>query len=335
MDLISHALAGALVAGAASPAPRPKGLLLAGALAALMPDLDVLIRADGDPLLTLEYHRHFSHSLLLVPLLGLFASLIYRRVARPALGLTRVWLALSLAVLSADLLDWCTSYGVHLLWPMQEQRLALNIIAVVDPAMTLLLALGLWGLLAAGQRAAWIGLVAGMTYLSIASAQQVRGEAAARAWAAGEGVPVQRLLVKPTLGNILLWRAIVDDGARYHPLALRIGMDTTDVRSGAAIAHWQAHAEPLPESLQLALTRFERLSDGWLVRHPLDAAVVGDIRYAMLPDSNQPLWGLRLPEAGSGPVELVEFRDGSKAVREAFLDQLLGRAAVASVTRAD
>lgn len=326
MDLISHALAGALVAGVAAPSPRPKGLLWTGALAALLPDLDVLIHSAADPLLTLEYHRHFSHALLVVPLLGLLSAALCRILLKPRLAFARLWFLLSLSVLSADLLDWCTSYGVHLLWPLSEGRLALNIIAVVDPAMTLILALGLWGLLAAGRRAAWIGLVAGLSYLGAASAQQTRGEAAARAWIAGQDLTAQRLLVKPTLGNIVLWRAIVDDGEHYHPLALRVGSGPVQVLAGPAIEHWQPPAGGQPADDVEDLQRFARLADGWLVQHPQDATVVGDIRYAMLPDSDQPLWGLRASPGPGQPTELVEFRDAGGEVRQAFLDRLLGRA---------
>ena len=36
---------------------------LFGFIAGMAPDLDVLIRSDTDPLLFLEYHRQFTHSL--------------------------------------------------------------------------------------------------------------------------------------------------------------------------------------------------------------------------------------------------------------------------------
>ena len=42
-----------------------------GALAGAAPDLDVLIRSETDPLLALQYHRHFTHALLIAPLIGL------------------------------------------------------------------------------------------------------------------------------------------------------------------------------------------------------------------------------------------------------------------------
>ena len=38
-----------------------------GILAGLSPDLDVLINSSEDPLLSLEYHRQFTHSFIFIP----------------------------------------------------------------------------------------------------------------------------------------------------------------------------------------------------------------------------------------------------------------------------
>jgi len=42
-----------------------------GFLAGMSPDLDVLIKSDQDPLLFLEFHRQFTHSLFFIPIGGL------------------------------------------------------------------------------------------------------------------------------------------------------------------------------------------------------------------------------------------------------------------------
>ena len=48
-----------------------------GFLAGLAPDIDIFIRSDTDPLLFLEYHRQFTHSLFFIPIGGLILSLIH------------------------------------------------------------------------------------------------------------------------------------------------------------------------------------------------------------------------------------------------------------------
>ena len=47
-----------------------------GLLGGMAPDLDVLIRSPNDPLLFLEFHRQFTHSLFFIPIGGLICALV-------------------------------------------------------------------------------------------------------------------------------------------------------------------------------------------------------------------------------------------------------------------
>ena len=67
MDPISQGIVGAVCARTARPGLSGDTLLL-GALAGMAPDLDVLIRSGTDPLLFLEYHRQFTHSIAFAPI---------------------------------------------------------------------------------------------------------------------------------------------------------------------------------------------------------------------------------------------------------------------------
>jgi len=44
--------------------------------AGLLADSDVLIHSSSDPLLTIEYHRHFTHSVFFVPIGVLLAAAV-------------------------------------------------------------------------------------------------------------------------------------------------------------------------------------------------------------------------------------------------------------------
>ena len=48
-----------------------------GFLAGLAPDIDIFIRSDVDPLLFLEYHRQFTHSLFFIPIGSLICSITF------------------------------------------------------------------------------------------------------------------------------------------------------------------------------------------------------------------------------------------------------------------
>ena len=70
MDLITQGIIGAGVAVAVAKPGQIKSAALIGALAGLAPDLDILIRSPENPLLALQYHRHFTHALAFIPIGG-------------------------------------------------------------------------------------------------------------------------------------------------------------------------------------------------------------------------------------------------------------------------
>lgn len=68
MDPLSQGVLGASASQSIASEPGKQRLsLLVGFLAGMAPDLDVLIRSAEDPLLFLNFHRQFTHSLLFVP----------------------------------------------------------------------------------------------------------------------------------------------------------------------------------------------------------------------------------------------------------------------------
>ena len=72
--------------------------------------------------------------------------------------------------------------------------------------------------------------------------------------------------------------------------------------------------------------RFSRLSDGYLAWHPRRPRMLGDARYAMLPTSVAPLWGLAFETDQPGtPASLVTDRTLTTEQRRAFVHMLLGR----------
>ena len=77
MDPLSQAVLGSV----ASQSVRNKTSLIRvgtiGALAGMAPDLDVLIQSATDPLLSLEYHRQFTHSLIFIPLGAALCALAF------------------------------------------------------------------------------------------------------------------------------------------------------------------------------------------------------------------------------------------------------------------
>ena len=57
---------------------------LLGAVGGVLPDADIVIRSSADPLLAIQYHRHFTHALAFIPVGGIVATLPW--LARQASG---------------------------------------------------------------------------------------------------------------------------------------------------------------------------------------------------------------------------------------------------------
>jgi inner membrane protein len=139
MDPLTQGVLGAALPQATAARGRfaaSAGLL--GFLGGMAADLDVLIRSSSDPLLFLEYHRQFTHSLVFIPAGGLLCALILHGVLgrRRGLKFRQSWLFCTLGYATHALLDACTTYGTMLFWPFSDARIAWNTISIIDPLFT-------------------------------------------------------------------------------------------------------------------------------------------------------------------------------------------------------
>ena len=137
MDPLSQAAIGAAAAQSGSRASTLRHALWIGALAGMAPDLDVLIQSNTDPLLALEYHRQFTHSLFFVPVGALICACVFYPLVKQRLTFKNVWFFAALGYGTHGLLDACTTYGTQLLWPLTDTRFAWHNVSVIDPLFTL------------------------------------------------------------------------------------------------------------------------------------------------------------------------------------------------------
>ena len=90
MDIVTQGLLGATLAQSAAESTRLRLATAVGFAAGLLPDADGLIRSGDDPLLFLEFHRHFSHSLVFIPAGALIAAAIFWLLLRRRLGFRQI-----------------------------------------------------------------------------------------------------------------------------------------------------------------------------------------------------------------------------------------------------
>lgn len=329
MDLITHSLLGATAAQSAARSTEARLAALTGALAALLPDTDVFIRSAADPLLNIEFHRQFTHALLFVPFGGLIVALLLWPLLRRRLGFGRLYLFATLGMLPSGLLDACTSYGTQLLWPFSDARIAWNVIAIVDPlfALGLMLVLGM-GLLRRTPAPAQVGLLTVLLYLGFGMNQRDRAEAVAAELAESRGHAVERMEVKPTMGNLVLWRSIYESDDVFHVDAVRVGLFSDNrIYPGGSIERFVPERVDWIDAdsvLARDIERFSRFSDGFIAPHPETPWMLGDVRYSMLPTGLVPLWGIQIdPAQQDRHVNFIPDRTVDAATRRAFLAMLL------------
>ena len=143
MDPCSQASLGASLSCSFSKKKDLSKASICGLAGGFFPDLDIIIKSENDPLLFLEYHRHFTHSLFFVPIGGLIVSgILYITFFRKKISFSKIYLFSSLGIFTHGLLDACTSYGTSLYWPFSNERVSWSIISIIDPIFTLILILG-------------------------------------------------------------------------------------------------------------------------------------------------------------------------------------------------
>lgn len=170
MDPITHGLLGATLAQVVFARKLKRHAWIIGALAAMSPDLDMVIQSAHDPSLLMLYHRHFTHTLLFIPLGGLIIGLLYWLLLHWRHYRLPFWPIIFAAILGYSthgLLDACTSYGTLLWWPFSDKRVAWDIVAIVDPVFTGILFVGvIFSVLTQRKLPAFIGLMISLGYLT-------------------------------------------------------------------------------------------------------------------------------------------------------------------------
>lgn len=330
MDLFTQALLGGTTAQTAAKPEQTRIAVITGALAGLLPDADALIRSDEDPLLVLEYHRHFTHSLLFIPVGAAIVATLVWWLNRKQVRFKQLYLYALLGLALSGILDACTSYGTNLLWPFSDTRISWNLIAIVDPVFTLLL---LIPLIIAFRRQlpdpARMGLALAAGYMLLAGVQHYRATTIANELIAQRGHTTESHLVKPTLGNILLWRSVYIYQGMIYADAVRTGIFSENKiypgESTWLLIPEQLSSVPPDSRAGQDLKRFSVFSGGWLVSSP--TGLIGDARYSMLPTSVEPLWGIQLDRRNlENPPQFVTNRATNKQKRAEFMSMLAGKA---------
>ena len=310
MDPITHGALGALT-GILVGRKRLRLAAFAGAAGAMLPDVDVVFHSASNPLFDVLMHRHFTHALAFVPVGGAIAAgLVWLVTRKHKVPYKHLYLYATAGYATHGLLDALTSYGTLWFWPFSMTRIAWDVVAIVDPLVTLPLLLGIaiacWK---KQTRPATFTATWTLAYFAFLGWQQHQ----ALALLTAQAPTMERPRAMPQLGRLFQYRTVyLADGdvtlghLDMTPLTPHIytPIGALPQVDDATLAHLAPEGSKLEKQLRL----YQWFTDGYLAFVPNHDGVLGDYRYALDMTSLKPVWGIQLPNTPDENVTRVSFR---------------------------
>ena len=330
MDPLTQGTVGAAFSQSSADKKNILKISVIGFLAGLAPDLDVLIQSSTDPILFLEYHRQFSHSLFFIPFGSLIVAAIIFPLFKKSMNFKTIYIASFLGYATHGLLDACTSYGTLLFWPFSNERVTWNNISIVDPIFTIPVLILIGAAIKTKKKTysffsiGWI-----IFYLSLGFIQYERAFSSANDLAESRGHIPERLTLKPSFGNLILWKSIYEHEKTFYVDAIRtVQTSTVCLGESIKIFDYEEHLPGLDRESQQAsdIERFRSFSQDYI---GFDEAknLVTDVRYSLLPNQIEPMWGLVIDDQRKTTEHAIWWtgRDLDEGEWDLFIDMLSGK----------
>jgi len=309
MDPVSQGAFGAIFAQTIASKKKILAVSILGCIAGLAPDIDIFIRSNTDPLLKLEFHRQFTHSLIFIPIGALLVTLLSRLFFKKYFSWIETYFICFIGYATHGLLDACTSYGTQLLWPFSDMRVSWNNVSVIDPFLTIpVIVFVIIAVLRKNKFIPFLGIIYIFIYLGFGLVQSIRAEGVAKSIAAIRGHESMVLTVKPSLGNLFLWKSIYEDKGFYYVDAVRL-FSTKQYCEGTKIKKLDNLIDfnDLDKKSQqyLDIDRFNWFSQGYLGIGK-SKNIITDVRYSAVPNEVDGLWGIKI-DSSKNSLEHVEW----------------------------
>ncbi len=149
MDTITHGIVGALIGKGYFSERNGRVATFAAAAGAMFPDIDVVEEiVSRDPLAIVRYHRGITHSFVALPFFAAILAWLTRAgfgvlkkrfaglrdIESPSWGILVVIYAIAIA--SHIILDAMTSFGTRIWDPVSQQRVAWDLLFIIDCCFT-------------------------------------------------------------------------------------------------------------------------------------------------------------------------------------------------------
>ncbi len=301
MEGITQATLGAVAAQACFGRKLPRTAWLIGVAGGLLPDIDVLFRRGAtDALAGLLTHRHFTHSLIMIPVIALVAALPFIWFKGYRGNRRFVYAAAFAGALTHAPLDACTNYGTLLYWPFTEYRESWDAISFIDPFFTIpLLLLVLTAMILRKAGPARVALVYAFVYIGLGFYQHHRAIDVQHQLAAMRGHNIEKGKAVPQLLSNQLWTSVYIADGRIHADMVRLPLfGEPEIDVGGSVQHvttsdLQALGISDPQRLKV-FHDFAWFTDGFTAFHPDSDRYVIDMRFCIDPNTMETLWGVDL-----------------------------------------
>ena len=228
MDSLTQIILGAACGEAVLGKKIGNKALLFGAIGGTIPDLDVLVGGwlYGNEIDAMLFHRGFMHSIVFTVLaaflLGWLVHKVYNTGSRLQATTQKDWINLFFwSLFTHPILDCFTPYGTQLFAPFSNYRVALNNIAVADPAYTLPFLICMIVLMffkrTSLKRRFWLKLGIGISsvYMLFTLGNKVYIDSVFRDSLKDNDISAIRFSTQPAIFNNILWYVIVETNASY------------------------------------------------------------------------------------------------------------------------
>ena len=322
MDPISQGIIGSTASQIVSKKKHSLFVVaLIGLLSGLAPDLDIFIRSSDDPLLFLEFHRQFTHSLVFIPFGGLICASILFLIVKKISSITfkDTYIYSTIGYATHGLLDACTSYGTLLFWPFSYERISWNNISIIDPLFTIpvIILVGLSAYM--GKKIfARIAIIWALSYLFLGAILNNKALEIGKEIARERGHEITQIVAKPTFANSFLWKIIYESQGKFFTDGVRI-LPTKKIYHGESIAKLNIHKDfpylNIKSQQYKDIERFAWFSDNYLAVDPENKNRIFDIRYSMLPNQISGLWGIEIDYDGDDKQHIKYITNRSLSQR--------------------
>lgn len=300
---------------------------LYGAILGTLPDLDIVVGKFLSDVGGVAIHRGLSHSLLFFIFLSPILGWAIAAFEKNKINFKNATLLVFWCLVSHVVLDVFTSWGTQVFWPLHH-RFALKTIFVIDPLYTVPLVIALvfvWKNKNPLNRRKYLtrGFAVSSAYLLLTCLLKLFAVQQFETALQQQQLGYDKLIVKPTAFNCILWNANVATSEGYY-LADYSLFDSQPIRFTFYPKNQELEQKLVdsPDFQQL-----KKISEGWYLVSTQDHRLYfNDLRFGLLsetPENPQFAFSYVFKENSDGRLTAYEVpkakRDGKALLQKIFI----------------